>query len=274
MSTKSNNKRAKKSKKNGRVQRGSKTRWMPQGGHSSTVTRTRIAPDELDVKLMYRKIGSISNAGVSLGVVELKPNDAYDVDPSIGSTETYGFDEYAAIYSYYRVIGYNYQVTVSNTTGIGTDSPVMMYVTNTNTRVSSSGTRWDLYSTNPHCSSKLLALPYASGSTHTMRGSFQVSRILGSKVVETDDSYRALTTASPADLVWLGLAVENPTSGVGINFVYDIKVIMSVRFYGREVDLSLAGLAARVNAHLAARAERDHRKRLESAKASSALCPK
>lgn len=245
-----------------------KLRWSPKGGHSSTLSQTRIAPDELDVKLMYRKIGQLRDAGVNLGVVELKPNDAYDVDPVLGSTETYGFDEYAAIYSYYRVIGYQYQVTVSNNTGIGTDSPIMMYVTNTNTRVSSSGTRWDLYSTNPYCQSKLLALPYAAGSTHTFRGTHNVAKILGSKVVETDDSYRALTTGSPTDVVWLGLAIENPTAGLGINAVYDIKIIMNVRFYGREVDLTLAGLAARINGRLAARIELDTKKKLEAMKIS------
>jgi hypothetical protein len=223
---------------------------------------------------MFRKVNPINTPSSSLGVVELKPNDAYDVDPLVGSTETIGFDEYAAIYSYYRVIGYSYEITVVNNTGTGTDSPIMMYVTNTNTRVSTSGSRWDLYTTNPYCQSKLLALPYASGSKHTMRGRHTVAQILGSGVVETDDSYRALTTSSPTDLIWLGLAVENPTSSVGINIVYDMKVIMSVRFYGREVDLTLAAMAARVNRHLAARAEANLRKKIEEEKlkiSSSAL---
>lgn len=263
-----------KTKKAKRSTRRSKTNWAPRVGHSSTLSRPLIAPDEADVRLRYRKIGTVSNAALNLGVVELRANDAYDVDPALGSTETYGFDEYAALYSYYRVIGYSYKITVTNNTGIGTDSPVMMYVTNTNTQVSVSGTRWDLYTTSPYCQSKLLALPYAAGSTHTMRGTHSVAKILGSRVAETDDAYRALTTASPGDLVWLGLAVENPTAGTGINFVYDIQLIMSVRFYAREVDLSLAAQQARINRHLAARAEAEMRKRIANAKTLPVSCPK
>jgi hypothetical protein len=202
---------------------------------------------------MYRKIGSVANAGVSQAAIELKSNDAYDVDPALGSTETYGFDQYAQLYSYYRVISYSYVITVTNNSGLGTDSPIMMYVLNTNTQPSLSGSRYDLYSTNPHCQSKLLSLPYAAGSNHTMRGTHPISRIVGSKVPETDDSYRGLTTGSPSDLTWLSLAIENPTSGVGVNIVYDMKLVMNVRFYGREVDLSLSAIKTRVDAKVAAR---------------------
>jgi len=98
----------------------------------------------------------------------------------------------------------------------------------------------------------------------TLRGSVEISRLLGSRAVETSDSFRALTTSTPSDLIFCSIAAESISASAGIFFAYDVKLIMHVRFYGREVDLTLAGLAARANAHLAARAQLDLRKKLKA----------
>ncbi len=244
------------------VRRSKATRFPQAKDHNSARAVSRVSPDEMDVIIPYRKIGVLKDPAANLGYVELKPNDAYDVDPTLGSTESYGFDEYAALYSYYRVISYRYEATMTNLTDLG-EWPTMMYVTNTNIRVSTAGSRWDLYTTNPYCQSKLLALPYSSVGTHTFRGSHSVSKILGSGVSETDDSYRALTTGSPTDLIWFGLAAENPTTSTGIAVAYDVKLYMKVRFYSREVDLTLAAMSTRIQAKMAAKEQFLLKKKLD-----------
>jgi len=245
-------------KRTQRKRTGKNTKFAQKVATNSTLSGPRVQPDELDVRLMFRKTENLIQGAGNLAIAEFTSNAAYDVDPTLGSTETYGFDEYAALYSYYRVFGYSYEVVVTNTTA----QPAMAYVLNTNTRPSTSGTRWDLYSTNPYCQSKLLALSGAGLSSHTFRKKVMISNVLGSRAVETDDSYRALTTGVPVDLMWLGVGIENPTANVGVSCVYDLKLIMHVRFYGREVDLSLAGLAARLQRHLNARAESALKKKL------------
>lgn len=216
---------------------------------------TRIAPDELDIKLMYRNAASLSSGASPLTYKAYHSNAAYDVDPAVASTETYGFDEYAALYSYYRVIGYSYEVSFVN---LDTSQSVLVYVLNTNTNPSLAGTSFYLYSTNPHCQSKLLS--NISPNMHTFRGKFTIAQIVGSPAPETADTFRAttsgLTTSLPSDLTWLTLAAEVIGSSTPtITVTYDLKLLMHVRFYARNVDLSLATMSARLNKAVLDRAE-------------------
>lgn len=247
MSTKRTN-RTKKAPKRNRNR--PNVRYAKAESRSTTFTKTRIAPDELDIKLLYRSFGQISNIAAPLVTKKFHSNGAYDVDPSLGSTETYGFDEYAALYSYYRVIGYSYVITIVN----DLDVDCMAYVLNTNTDPTLAGSRFDLYSTNPHCKSMLIS--QKSPNMHTFRGHHRISQITGTPNAETADSFRALTTGLPSDLTWITLGAEF-VDGTEAIVSYDFRLFMDIRFYGREVDLSLAGFAARANAHLVARAQRN-----------------
>jgi len=203
---------------------------------------------------MYREIKAINSVSLASTALHYTPNGAYDVSPLLGSTETYGFDEYASLYSYYRVVEYAYEVTVVNNNSTpnsgGNLDPQMFYVLNTNVNPTTLGSRYDLYSTNPHCQSKLVAGGYGAPVTHTFTGRHKVSQILGSGTSEMADSFRALTTANPTDLIWLTLAVENPNSTT-LAFTSDVKIWMNVRFYAREVDLSLSALHLRTGVKLA-----------------------
>lgn len=214
------------------------------GGFSSTSTRTRISPDELSINLMYRYASSLGSGVSGFAAKSFQTNCAFDVDPSVGSTETYGFDEYAALYTYYRVTGYSYHLTIINQTTV----PILAYALNTNVDPSTLGTNYSLYSTNPHCSSKLIS--NVSPNSHTFRGRMSVKRLVGASEVLVDDTYRALTTANPTDKVWLGIAVE-AIGGTGVVYsTFDLKLIMHVRFYSREVDLSLSAHLNRVQAYV------------------------
>lgn len=226
---------------------------------------------------MYRDTRSVTNGLAGVVAKSYHTNAAYDVDPSVGSTETYGFDEYAAIYSYYRVIGYSYEVTVINPM----DYPLMAYILNTNIDASGVGTNYGLYSTNPHCKSKLIST-IGTCNRQTFKGSHNISEICGTPAIETADSFRSVTSGVPSDLTWITVA-GTTLGGADITFQYDLKLIMHVRFYGREVDLTLAGFAARVNAHLLARQQltekkmrdrelEDMKKKISSVKAQYTKC--
>ncbi len=216
------------------------TRWGPVQQRATTLSRPLIAPDELDVRLQFRKYGVLTNGAAPIASMQLNPNAAYDVDPTLGSTETYGFDEYAALYSYYRVVGYSYDIVLSSNFAY----PIMAYVMNTNTTLP--GTNYSLYSTNPYCHSHLLAPISGAPTQKRFRGYVAVSKLTGTPSVETADSFRSTTTAVPADLVWLTIAGEALIATDFTNALsYDVKVIMDVRFFSREVDLTLAGSFAR-----------------------------
>lgn len=241
-------------KKNMSAKRGGKNRAprskvgnkFPQRvSHTGTRSATRIAPDELDVRLMFRYSSSLNNGAGGLAAKTFYSNCAYDVDPAVGSTETFGFDEYASIYSYYRVIGYSYEVTVVNQSTV----PILAYVLNTNTDPTLSGSNFALYSTNAHCQSKLLS--QLSPNKHTFRGRHSIAQIAGTTAVETADSYRSLVTNIPSDRTFISVATE-AIGAATVSSTYDIKLIMTIRFYSREVDLTLAAQSARIMALVAA----------------------
>lgn len=234
--------------------RAPRNRFGPRVAHSSTKTMTRIAPDELDVRLMYRRVDALSNGAGGTASKGFHTNGAYDVDPSLSSTETYGFDEYAALYTYYRVIGYSYEVTIVNQS---TD-PVMGYVLNTNYDPTVAGSSFYLYSTNPHCKSKLISPE--SPNVHTFRGKHSIAQITGTPAVETADTFRALVNAIPADLTWLTVAVE-AVGGATVTTTVDFKLIMHVRFYSREVDLTLGARVERINKMIQDRDDYQYQKR-------------
>jgi len=252
---------------NKKAQKRNPTRLPKQMNFSSARSRPRVSPDQLDVPLMFREIARISSAISSFSTKSYTPNAAYDVSPSVGSTETYGFDEYAALYSYYRVVSYKYEITACNSNSDAPQQSVMFYVLNTNTDPTVDGSRFDLYSTNPYCQSKLLSSFAGSATQHTFRGSHQVAKIAGDPTVETADSYRSLTTGLPSDRVWLTVGFEGFTSDLSLSLTLDVKIIMNVRFYSRENDLSLAGLSARISDHM------EKRKKYLEQKASSPSAP-
>jgi len=68
------------------------TRFPNAQGRSTAKSVPRVSPDEFDVPLTFRKTGNI-NTGDGVYYMRFNPNSAYDVDPSLASTETYGFDE-------------------------------------------------------------------------------------------------------------------------------------------------------------------------------------
>ncbi len=238
-----------------------KQKFPQQLKTASTLSGPRIMPDELDTRLLYRNLFLLNNVGGGFAAKEFKSNDAYDVDPALGSTETLGFDEYAALYSYYRVIGISWKLVVSN----ADVTPSNVYVLNSNLSPSTAGTNYLLYSSNPYCYSHLLG-PSTGDSNHTFKGSLSFSRLLGSNNVETADSFRAVTTGNPVDLLYFSIGVDTTAAGGTLpnGVVCDLSLTLHVRFYGREIDLALAAVMARM--------ERLRTQR-EKAEIQKKLCP-
>jgi len=197
--------------------------------------------------------------------MKFNPNCAYDVDPSLASTETYGFDEYAHLYSYYRVISYKYAITLANMNSADNLQALNTYVVNSNTDPTVDGTRFDLYSTNPHCQSAMLSSSASGGARHVFRKTLRCSVVAGDPTVETADSYRSTVDSTPSDKLWLTFAFESLNTNPEMHLAYDVLITMNVRFYARKNDLSLATLASRINQQLADRARYNLQKRLDTA---------
>jgi len=191
-----------------------------------------VAPPESDVTLVFVATKQLAIA-VAATSVRFTPNAAYDVDPVLGSTSTPGFAEWAAIYNMYRVVGVRYHVSFATTEAT---LPCVVYTHLSNTDM---GTTANSTITG-NALSKWCVLGVATGPSTVALSDYQtIATIVGTNSVETEDNYRALTNAVPADLTWLGCGAQTLTGG---NFTGGVQIFarieMEVRFFDRKGQLA------------------------------------
>lgn len=193
---------------------------------------SRVGPlesaDSLTVRLRYPVRGSLSAAAVNVGK-RWSVNAAYDVDPTLGSTATPGFTEYAALYTYYRVHTVTSHFECSNLDNIGTS----LYWFYTNVDPGITGANWHDYAASALGGSAILAPFYSGKGTHVIHMKRNVSRILGMSTNQAD-SFRSVTASTPSDLAFFGVGIY---SNAGTNFTngvsYEGYIEMEIRFYAR-----------------------------------------
>jgi hypothetical protein len=187
-----------------------------------------IGPPETDVKLQLITAATISGGSQAV-VKRWLSNSAYTPEVGGGSGATPGYARWSALYSFYRVVAYSYEITVINNEAF----PVLVYVVNTN---SDPGT-----TTNSNLASNPLSQAFALSAKggqdrHTFRKHVYLSEVVGSNDVEFDDDYRSTITTSPADVCWIGVGVQsingsNVTNGISCRF----ELQQYTRFYDRTI---------------------------------------
>lgn len=182
-------------------------------------------PSEVNVRLKYA-VYYTTTAAATFKNLRFNPNAAYDVDPTLGSTSTPFFAEWAALYKFYRVIGYSYKIQIVNKETF----PVTIIIMNTNTDPGTGATLLGLAG-NPRVTTYVL--PGSAGPcTHVFRGSHRVADIVGSRAVENDDNFCALTNARPANVIWLTIGADTTSaSNLTNGMVQSVEITMLVRFY-------------------------------------------
>lgn len=193
---------------------------------TSGPARQFVVPPEMDKVLSWQVNKIPLNAAGINAMVRFSPNSAYDVDPVFGSTSTPGFSEWAALYSYYRVVKIGYRLQIVNNETFA----VRVYTIFTNTDPGTVGN--SQFPGNPLAKDYLLS---AKGGQDRclLKDTKQVAQITGARGVEDEDNYRAAVTASPTDLVWLGVGANTVGASFlanGVSVAGYIK--MWVRFYG------------------------------------------
>jgi len=180
----------------------------------------------MTTRLVYPTQARLYAGASSTVAVRYCPNNAYDVDPNVGSTSTVGFAEFSTLYGYYRVVSFKYVFELANQDTI----PINCYVSVTNTDPGTTGASNVYYASNPLGKQVLLA---AKGGQDRARlaGSLSVARVAGAPI-ESDDDWGALVTSSPANIIFLGLGLRaidgsNLTSGVS----FSLKLEIIIRFY-------------------------------------------
>lgn len=181
---------------------------------------------ETDVCLSFQVSKTAINAAASTCGIRLTPNGAFDVDPILGSTNTPGFSEYAALYNYYRVVKVEYDLEICNLETF----PVRAYTFFANTDPGTVGNFQ--FPGGPYCKSHLLAGKTGTDLQH-FKDSKLVATVVGTSAVEKEDNFRAAVTANPVDLIWLGIAGN---SVAGAFLPNGIAIAGQVRMYTRFYD--------------------------------------
>jgi hypothetical protein len=203
--------------------------------HSVSKVNHLITASEMDTMVTFVQTYSLVSATQSAYSYPLLTNAAYDVDPSLGSTATQGFAEWAAFFNYYRVYGYRGRIEFVSTS----IQPVTVVVghTNTNATVPSGGGSVDLVpaSGNPEFTSRLLGHAYSGNNRWISRFNKTISSIVGSVAPETEDNFRALVTAIPTDLTYVvfGATTIVPPLSQSVDVLVHIE--FAVRFYDRKL---------------------------------------
>jgi hypothetical protein len=178
----------------------------------------QIVPPEADVQLQTIDIGTLSGA-FSVRTARYNPNALTNTVP--------GFSEWGSFYGFYRVIAYDYEVTVTNNEAF----PIVAYILNTNNDPGLSATAF----TSCNSLSDTYTIAAKGGmDRHVFTGRKMISDVVGTDAVEYADSYRALISGAPADITWLAVGAQ---SGSGANITlglnYTTKLTYYVRFYDR-----------------------------------------
>ncbi len=176
----------------------------------------------MDVQLKYTSFNASVGAGASVGEILFNPNSY--IPQNSGTDAAAGFVQWAALYDMYRVTKFHVRFTAINQ-----DTTSVVVVSNVHNETQTGETLGSL-SGNPRSLTDTLGST-ASGSnrcihTHTAN----MRDLVGSPAPDTDDTYRAIINANPADVVWAicrVYGVGTMTNGVSIT----AEVTQFIRFY-------------------------------------------
>lgn len=80
---------------------------------SVDVSRFKMQPPKMIVKLGYQKALSVTSASTSTSIY-FNANGAYDIDPTVGNLTLAGFNEWMAIYGIFHVTKFRAKITAIN----------------------------------------------------------------------------------------------------------------------------------------------------------------
>lgn len=161
----------------------------PSAGTQSTIQRMTMAASTT-VPFKYIVHGVLNNIAGTRASNRYN-SDAYDVDPSLGSTAMPGFTEWATLYQRFRTLSVRYQFDIANN-----ESFNVMVLTGFSAGVTvSTGSLSSTYAGNPYWKTHLLG-PLTGMNKVRLTDKKTATDVFGTKQVLFDDLYTGSTTSS------------------------------------------------------------------------------
>jgi len=186
-----------------------------------------VMPPQYNTRLKYIIDTVVTNVAATQASVRYR-TDAFDVDPTLGSTAMPGFTELAGLYARFRTTRLSYKFSVAN------QEAFTMAILHGFSRTSiASGSLNLQYAGNPLFRTSMLG-PATGKGTGIYRGSSSIVGIYGTRQPMFDDIFTGSTTSSTLSAngtayCYLGIISPVALTALGVNLVAEIT--LDVQFY-------------------------------------------
>lgn len=188
-------------------------------------------PFKMRVKLHYWYNWNDTTANPGFYDWVIKGNGLYDPDTAIGGDSVYGLDEYAAIYSYYKVYGSTCSVC---TWGYDSSNSQSTVIIPTDTSSVFTAANWPSM-----FGASRASRPSYSGLYDSVKYTYNragTTTVCGVKDVD-DVGFQAATNADPTHL-WYWHIVSQPIVAAAAKAVKMLHIVYDVEFFSPKANLS------------------------------------
>jgi hypothetical protein len=219
----------KNAKRSGQRQRGGRS--TRQNNDKTVRLHKHIIPDRTIVPLRYYWATAVlNNTGNQTASHQLLLNGVYDVDASLGSTSTIGFNQWATLYNKYRAVHFTVNAIFINLDAVPTFACIAFTNTSFSTNTFNQSYWGDDYS-------RWSPLGQSTGNDTSRKMSLSVSiqDLVGDRSAISDADYSATTNSNPAKLVYGELAISSGASSVTMSSgaLVRYELIVTVEFFSR-----------------------------------------
>lgn len=205
------------------MRRGRKSQYEPR------LTRfTTGFPDRLIARLTYEDVYSMTSPTYHTW----RMNSLYDPDYGIGGHQPRGFDQYALIYSKYRVFGFKAVIRVNNTDSTGAQIVGLIADNNPTTYTT------DYLSENPRARIINVGEAQSGDSNRTIYYKAKIPHVCGltSRQYKDNDTVAAAVTADPTQCAYLTMVTQSLNTYGGATAAMQVRVVMTfyAEFYDRK----------------------------------------
>jgi hypothetical protein len=180
--------------------------------------------------LDYFSAPTISLAATTAGGVRYTPSNAYDLDPSLGSTASPGFTELAAFYSTYRVTCSYIVVRFADPSTIIPISCVVLPL-NIDPGGSPSIATIISWRSNPYArvGTTISGAPLAE-----LKNFMTTNKIFGNDMTFFDDNFASPTNGAPTNNWFWGIGVYSQANIATNPVRLDVQISVGVEFFNRK----------------------------------------
>jgi hypothetical protein len=196
-------------------------------GRTQRIGRNPV-PDSVLVSLYYQDTQVVrNNAGFFFTSWRYKMNSAFDPDPLIGSGSLSGFNEWATMYTTYRVIGFSYQISIANMDSF----PYLVVICPSLTDVGSNYANTDQLSEFPYGRKSLIS---AKGGMDkcSLNGLVNLPALEGSATYYQSNEFASLISTNPSTIRYFNIGASAPVVMVNGVFI-SVRLKYEVLFYRR-----------------------------------------